>query len=235
MLRSVLNASLLRSLLPLFSAVATFFALYLIFVVVPNERVMGAVQRIFYFHVGAAFAAYLSVGILFVAALAYLATRKREWDALAEASSSVALTFSSIVLASGMIWGHSAWNVWWRWEPRLVSFLVLWLLLLAATVLRSFTSGDSLQRNFFAVLGILSAVMIPVVIYSVQLLDHSEQLHPQVIAKRGIRDVRFTYALIAGSVAMLSLSLWLVCTKTLQYLHRDELFELRRSLALRGS
>ena len=183
---------------------------FYIFAVVPSERVMGAVQRIFYFHVASAMASYLMVGVLLIASAYYLVTRKIEWDLLGEASAVVAFVFSSIVLASGMIWGHSAWNTWWRWEPRLVSFLVLWLILFSYVLLRSFTETHPKQRNFSAVLGVLAAVNVPVVIFSIKLLDQTQQLHPEVVAKQGLGDSRFVFGLILAIIAVAVLSLWLL-------------------------
>jgi ABC-type transport system involved in cytochrome c biogenesis permease subunit len=89
---------------------------WLIFLVVPNERVMGAVQRIFYVHVGAAFACYAAFGVVLVASVLFLANRSRGADMVGVAAGEVGFLFCTIVLITGMIWGHSAWNTWFRWE-----------------------------------------------------------------------------------------------------------------------
>ncbi|MCB0322661.1 MAG: cytochrome c biogenesis protein CcsA [Bdellovibrionales bacterium] len=211
-----------RVLLPLVAAAGVLGAMVLVFLVVPDERVMGAVYRIFYFHVGSALTAYLHIALLLIASIFFLATRKPEWDLLGEASASVGLLFCSIVLVSGMIWGHSAWNVWWRWEPRLVSFLVLWLILFSYTSLRAFSAGDTRQSNFAAVLGILAAVNVPIVMFSVKLLEHSEQLHPQVVAQQGLRDESYVYTLVAATLALMVFSLWLLAVKTSALLLRRQ-------------
>lgn len=170
--------------------VLLFYCNYLVFLVVPNERIMGPVQRIFYFHVGAATACYVSIAILFLGSVMYLATSGRKSDTLAHAAAEVALLLCSIVLVSGMIWGKSAWNVWFSWEPRLVSFLLLWLLLLAYNVLRSFADSEQVATHS-AVIGILSAINVPIVIYSIKLLPTISQLHPQVVEKQGLKDPLF--------------------------------------------
>ena len=186
---------------------------FCVFAWVPNEEVMGAVQRIFYFHVGAAMAAYLMIGVLFVASICYLNSRKLEWDLIAEAAASVGLLFCSVVLATGMIWGHSAWNTWWSWEPRIVSFLILWLILLSYVLLRGFSEDQAGQRNFSAVLGIIAAVNVPIVIYSIKLLDKTQQLHPEVVARQGLRDTAYVCTIILGNISMLLFSFWLLVTK----------------------
>lgn len=198
-----------RLIFPTLVALLVGLAHYLVFVVVPSERVMGAVQRVLYFHVGAAVSTYLMVGFMLVGSLAYVATRDDGWDLVARSAAPVALLLSTIVLATGMIWGHSSWNTWWRWEPRLTSFLVLWFLLFAYALLRSFSAGDEREPAFAAVLGVLIAVNVPIVIFSVKLLSHTEQLHPEVVANQGLRDARYVVAFVLGIVAVAAASIWL--------------------------
>lgn len=182
---------------------------YLVFMVVPNEKMMGAVQRIFYFHVGSATASYVSIALLLFGSVFYLATRNKDADLLAHSAAEVGFVLCTIVLASGMIWGHSAWNTWFSWEPRLVSFLLLWLLLLAYNILRVFADPNKVASQA-AVLGIISAVNVPVVIYSIKLLPNIAQLHPQVVEKQGLKDPLFVTAMFYCMVAMVVLQFLLV-------------------------
>ena len=158
---------------------------YLVFMVVPNERTMGAVQRILYFHVGSAFACYCSAALVLGGGLWYLATRESRADLLAQAAGEVGLVFCSMVLFSGMIWGHSSWNTWFRWEPRLVTFLLLWFVFLAFNLLRAF--GDRARvATHSAVLGIVGAITVPLVVFSVYFLPNVPQLHPKEVVVGGL-------------------------------------------------
>ncbi len=181
-------------------------AQWLVFMVVPNERVMGAVQRIFYFHVGSAFACYAAFAVVFIASVYYLATRSRTADILSVAAGEVGFVFCTIVLITGMIWGHSAWNTWFRWEePRLVTFLVLWLIFLSFTILRNF--GDPTKTaTHGAVLGILGAVSVPLVVFSIKLLPQSARLHPEVLEHGGLKDPSYWWAFGLSSVALVLLA-----------------------------
>lgn len=223
-----------RRVLPVVAGGSVAVALALVFMVVPSEQVMGAVQRIFYFHVASAFACYLSLAVLLCAGACYLVNRKLAWDLLGEAAASVAMLFASIVLVSGMIWGHSAWNTWWRWEPRLVSFLVLWLILLSYVLLRRFADRSAQEQTFAAVLGIIAAAQVPIVIFSISLLAQSEQLHPQVVAKQGLTDLRYVAAFVIASIAMCSTAIWFIAVKTGALLLRSELIELSAHSRFRG-
>ena len=185
------------------------FALALGFVVAPDEAEMGAVYRVLYFHAGSAIAAYWMITVLLIGSAYYLVTDRAIWDRVAHAGASVGLMFASIVLITGMIWGHSAWNRWWSWEPRLVSFLVLWLLLLSYILLREFMRGSAGERRFCSVLGIICAINVPIVIFSIKLLEHTAYLHPQVVANQGFKDPRYIAALIAATIALLILGCWL--------------------------
>lgn len=215
----------LNRVLPSVVTLGMFGCIYYIFMVVPNEKVMGAVQRIFYFHVGSALTAYLMLAVLLIASCFFLNSKKIEWDFIAESSAYIAFLFCTIVLASGMIWAHSAWNVWWRWEPRLVSFLVLWLILFSYVILRSFASGDQKERVFSAILGIVAAVNVPVVIFSIKLLDHREQLHPEVVAKKGLGDPRFSIALLFASVCLMLFSVWILKLRVTQRVIENKIGE----------
>ncbi len=219
-IESIINTKTLTSnwwvvkFLPLVTLGAVLIANYFVFIVVPNEQIMGAVQRIFYFHVGFAMVSYLLLGVVLFASSFYLATKKPEWDMLAHSAASIAFLFCTVVLTSGMIWGHSAWNTWWRWEPRLVSFLVLWLILFSYWVLRSFSSGSPGEKNFSSVLGIIAALNVPIVVFSIKLLSHTEQLHPEVVAKQGLGDERFVYALLISIAAVTLFANWLLVIET---------------------
>jgi heme exporter protein C len=223
----------LSKLLPILAVSAVLISNYLAFVATPPERVMGAVQKIFYFHVGSAMAAYLMLAILFVASLFFLATRKNEWDILGNASASVAFIFCSIVLVTGMIWGHSAWNTWWRWEPRLVSFLILWLIVLSLLLLRGLAEDSSRKRNYLAVLGIISAINVPIVMFSIKMLDHIQQLHPEVVASNGLADSSYVVALVVSILSLALFSLWLLLLKTRNVLLQEESEQLRAIINLR--
>jgi heme exporter protein C len=112
----------------------------------------------------------------------------------------------TIVLATGMIWGHSAWNTWFRWEePRLVTFLVLWLIFLSFTVLRNFGEPTRVASHA-SVLGILGAASVPLVYVSIKFLPASARLHPEVIERGGLKDPSYWWAFGLSTVALLCLT-----------------------------
>jgi heme exporter protein C len=206
------SVSVRHTLLALLTFLLVGVAQYMIFMVVPNEQVMGAVQRVFYFHVGSALACYAAFGAVFVASIAYLTTRNERADIFSAAAGEVGFVLCTIVLITGMIWGHSAWNTWFRWEePRLVTFLVLWLIFLSFTVLRNF--GDPTKTAVHgSILGILGALSVPLVYVSIKFLPQSARLHPEVIEHGGLRDPSYWQAFglsVVSLMVLCSLLVWL--------------------------
>jgi heme exporter protein C len=184
------------------------WAIYVIFLVVPDERIMGAVQRIFYFHVASAIASYVAFGGVFFFSIAYLGTKEKVYDVLNAAAAELGFIFCTITLVSGMIWGHAAWNVWFRWEPRLVTFLLLWFLASSFLVIRSFGNPQQI-RTHSAIIGILGAITVPLVWFSVKLVPEIAQLHPQVLDKQGLKSPAYGYGLMVAVVAVLLLGMHL--------------------------
>jgi heme exporter protein C len=154
------------SLLPLLFAATTASmaaALYLIFIRAPEEKVMGAVQKIFYFHVPLAAVTFLSVFVLLAGSIGYLWTRHAVWDHLSIASAEVGLVFCTLVLVTGPIWAKPAWGVWWTWEAKLTTTLILWLLLAGILLARAYASAPEQGARIASVLGVVAALDVPIV------------------------------------------------------------------------
>src|SRR5258708_32106930 len=94
-------------------------------VVAPTEQTMGDVQRIFYYHVPSAAVAFTCFFVNFIASIFYLWKRSKRADAWAVASAEVGVVFCAIVLITGPIWARYAWGVWWTWDARLTTTLIL--------------------------------------------------------------------------------------------------------------
>lgn len=163
----------------------------------PVEEQMGVVQKIFYVHVPSAMATLIGFGVTFGASIAYLATKQWYWDAIAASACEVALLFATVVLVTGPLWARSAWNTWWTWEPRLTSFLILWLLYAGYHVVRASVSESS-KRAISSVLGIILFVNLPIVWKAVEWWRGS--LHPRHVVMTP--EMRTTL--------LLSMAAWLV-------------------------
>lgn len=168
----------LTQTLGLIAAVAVLVALGLVFLWVPAERIMGDVQRIFYFHVASAWNAFLAFLVVFVASIAFLRTGAHRWDILAFSSAEIGVVFTTITLITGPIWARPIWNTWWSWDPRLTTTLILWFIYLAYLVIRASAEGSQQQARLAAVFGIIGFVDVPIVFMSTRWW---RSIHPTLI------------------------------------------------------
>lgn len=157
-------------------------ALYLVFVYVPTEQTMGIVQRIFYLMVPMGWLSLLSLLIVFIGSILYLVKRESKWDILAHSSAEAGIIFTTLTLLIGAIWAKPVWGVWWAWEPRLTSTLVLWLLYLAYFMVRSLATEESRGATFAAVVGIVGFIDLPIIILTTTLW---RGMHPEPIIFQG--------------------------------------------------
>lgn len=138
-------------------------SLYLVFIWVPTEKVMGIVQRIFYLMVPVGWLALLSFTVVFICSIGYLMKRQERWDIIARSSAEIGIVCTSLAIIVGSLWARPIWGVWWTWEPRLTATLVLWLIYLSYFLVRSFATDESRGARFAAVVGIVGFVDIPIV------------------------------------------------------------------------
>ena len=104
--------------------------------VVPPDADQGDVQRLMYVHVPAAWLAFLSFGVVFLASVAYLKTGRIRWDRVAVASAEIGVLFCVLTLVLGSLWGRPVWGTWWTWDPRLTTTVVLLLIYVGYLSLR---------------------------------------------------------------------------------------------------
>src|SRR5512138_3722617 len=144
------------------SIVLTLAALYMVFMWVPTDREMGVIQRIFYWHVPIAWIAFLAFFITFVSGIAYLAKRRVWWDIVSSASAEIGLLFATLILITGSIWARPVWGVWWTWDARLTSTLVLWLIYVSYLLLRRYsTAGQNpVLAAALAVFGAVDVIFV---------------------------------------------------------------------------
>jgi heme exporter protein C len=191
------------------------YLIYFIFLVAPVAQVEagGLAQKIFYFHVPAAYAMYLSGTVCFLASAAYLVTPSDKRDAWARAGAEVAVAFGLVMLISGPLWAKKAWGVYWAWEPRLVTTMLSVVLYIAVVVLRAFAGGGETERKFAAALGVLGTINLPIIHFSVQKWGG---VHPSVIGKGGggLRHPDMKMALLLGFIAMTLLAVLLLFSRT---------------------
>jgi heme exporter protein C len=144
------------------------------------ESTMGLVQKIFYFHVPAAIATFLSVFVCGIASAVFLIRRKRLADHVAVAAAELAVLFGLMVIVTGPLWARKAWGVWWNWgDARLLMTFVMWMVFVAYLLLRRF--GGPGSEVLAAVAAIFGMALVPFVYWSV---NYWRTIHPQTTVIR---------------------------------------------------
>lgn len=137
------------------------------FAVAPREETQGNVQRIMYLHVPSVWVAYMAFGIVFIASIAYLARRAEAADRVAHASAEIGVLFIGLGIATGSIWGKPTWGTWWTWDARLTTVAILFVMYIGYLLLRGMIEERERAARSAAVLGIIAALNIPLVHFSV--------------------------------------------------------------------
>ena len=146
----------------------------------PTEATMGNLYRVFFYHFAHAIPSLIWPYINCAACLGFLYWRNRNpprammADALALAAGEISVLYATITLATGMLWGRAAWGIWWTWDARLTTFLLLWLLYVSYLLVRGFAGGGAALPGggqpglISAVLGIFAAIDIPICFMSIR-------------------------------------------------------------------
>lgn len=157
-------------------------AQYMISFYAPIESEMGVVQKIFYYHVPAAWNAFVGFFLVFIFSFSYLRTHNPKWDRWAHASAEVGVLFTTIVLISGPIWAKPVWGIWWTWDARLTLTFVLWLTYLGYLMLRHYVESPERRATLCAVTGIVGFVNVPLVYFAIRWWRTQ---HPQPVVMGG--------------------------------------------------
>lgn len=156
-------------ILGLLTLVGAAWLVVLALAISPADQTQGDLVRLMYVHVPSAWTAYLAFALTAVGSVMYLWKRSQWWDLVAAGSAEIGVLFCGLALVTGMIWGRPTWGSYWEWgDARLVTTLVLFLMFVGYLAVRRVPADPHLRSRRAAFVGILAAVDIPVVHYSVK-------------------------------------------------------------------
>jgi heme exporter protein C len=179
---------------------------FLIFNVAPTERIMGDVQRIFYFHVALAISSYLAFTGVFVGSILFLWKKKMFWDTIAYSAAEIGVLFSTLVLITGSLWARPIWGVWWTWDPRLLTMFILWFIYIGYFLLRKGIPDRVKRAQYSAVIGIIGFLDIPVVRLATKWW---RSIHPRIKSEGGGLDPVMLKIMIFSIVTFLIFTVFL--------------------------
>ena len=190
---------------------------------------LGSNYLIFFFHFASAITCLLFFALAGLFSIAFLGTSETVWDRAAAAAVEVGVLGCTITMVTGSIWAKAAWNAFWVWnDPRLMTVAIMWLTYLAYLSLRSSIDLPAQRSRFSAVFGIIAAINIPLVWFSIRIFN--ERSHPmQVDMDPEIRTTMWSCAL---AFLVLYAAMWRHRMAVIRL--QDEAREIEERLAIRG-
>lgn len=135
-------------------------------------------QKIFYFHVPVAMSSFVALIFTAFYGVRYLMTRDEGYDIRAKTATEVAVVFMVATMVTGVPWTRFEWGVWWSWEPRLTTYLILILMAIAYFILRTAFSDSEKRCSYASVFGIIMFIDAPICFMITRLIPSST--HPVV-------------------------------------------------------
>jgi len=172
----------------------------------PPDRDMGDLEKIIYVHVPAAWVMSVTFAIVMYYSLRYLWKRDERDDLAAASAAEVGTVLNALTLTLGMIFAKPTWGVWWTWDARLTSTLVLFLIFVGYLSLRGFVDDPERRAQWSAAVGILGAINVGIVYMSVRWWRtlHQVQSSPDTV------DSIYVLALRVNAFAFLFLMIYFV-------------------------
>lgn len=205
------------------------FHLLLSFVWSEPDASQGDLVRIMYVHVTSAWLAYLAFAVTAFGGLMYLWKQSLWWDLVAGASAEIGVLFCALALVTGSIWGRHTWGTYWEWtDVRIVTTLVLLLLYVGYLAVRRIPSEPHQRSRRAAVVGIVAALNIPIVRFSVNWWA-DRTLHQKATVKLGDTELDglMLFTLFFGLIVFTGGYVWML-------IHRFRIAWLEEQIDQRG-
>ncbi len=176
------------------------------FAISPPDRDMGDLQKILYVHVPAAWNMGICYLLVAIYSFRYLWKRDDRDDLIAASAAEVGTLLNGLTLVLGMIWARPTWGVWWVWDARLTSTLIMFLVFAGYLALRAFVEEPDRRALWSAVAGIMGAINYPIVYMSVRWWRtiHQVQSTPSTL------DSTYTFSLRLNAVAVLFILIYFI-------------------------
>ena len=214
-----------------FSVIGLAVGLFWGFFFTPDDYRQGSTVKIIYLHVPSALMAINAWFMMLVASVIWLIRRHHVSALAAKAAAPIGMTMTMVALITGALWGQPMWGTWWAWDPRLTSFLILFLFYLGYVALWSAIDNPDTAADLTSMLCIVGSVFAILSRYAVNFWNQG--LHQgaslSLDKEKNVADVFYQPLLfsIFGFV-FLFLTLVLVGTRTEIRLRRTEALRLRK-------
>ncbi|KAJ01906.1 heme ABC transporter permease CcmC [Sulfitobacter mediterraneus] len=184
----------------------------------PDDYRQGSTVKIIFIHVPSAMMAINAWVMMLVTSLIWLIRRHHVSALAAKAAAPVGMVMTVIALITGALWGQPMWGTWWAWDPRLTSFLILFLFYLGYIALWAAIEDPDTAADLTSILCLVGSVFALLSRYAVRFWNqglHQGTSVPVATGGRTVDDTFFVPLLISmAGFVLLFLALVLYRTGT---------------------
>ncbi len=174
-------------------------------VMVTHQQLIS--QKIFYFHMPVAIVSFVALAFGAYYGIRFLMTREQRFDTCSRVAMEIALLFVVLTMITGDLWTRFEWGVWWTWEPRLTTYLILMLIAIAYFVLRNAVDDPERRATYAGVVSVIALVDVPVCFMITRLIPSS--IHPVVAREGGMSpDMAATVFVVLAGMMLVGYGLY---------------------------
>jgi len=174
-------------------------------VMVTHQQLLS--QKIFYFHMPVAIVSFVALAFGTYYGIRFLSTRNQRFDTASRAAMEIALLFVIFTMITGDLWTRFEWGVWWTWEPRLTTYLILMLIVIAYFVMRNAIDDPERRAVYSSVISIIALVDVPICFMITRLIPSS--VHPVITREGGMApDMAMTVVVVMLGMMLVAFALY---------------------------
>ena len=174
-------------------------------VMVTHQQLLS--QKIFYFHMPVAIVSFVLLAFGAYYGVRFLTTREARFDTCSRVSMELTLLFVVFTMITGDLWTRFEWGVWWTWDPRLTTYLILMLIVIAYFVMRNAVDDPELRATYASVVSVIAFVDVPICFMVTRLIPSS--VHPVVTREGGMSpDMALAVMLVMAGMMLVAFGLY---------------------------
>jgi len=184
-----INNNFINNLIILMILIIFLGLIYALFIS-PEDYIQGDSVRIMYVHVPSSFIALGCFALIGIASILNLIFKIKFMPLIAKSLAPIGIIFTLISIVTGSLWGKPTWGIWWVWDARLTSMLILFFFYLAYVFVWKFIKNFEQANKISSIIGIIGLINLPIIKYSV---DWWNTLHqPSSITLTSAPTIHYT-------------------------------------------
>ena len=174
-------------------------------IMVTHQQLLS--QKIFYFHMPVAIVSFVMLAFGAYYGIRFLMTHEARFDTCSRVAMEISLLFVIFTMITGDLWTRFEWGVWWTWDPRLTTYLILMLVVIAYFVLRNALDDPERRATYAGVISVIALVDVPICFMITRMIPSS--VHP-VVAREGgmLPDMALAVVIVMAGMMLVAFGLY---------------------------